>query len=179
MRIQLAHRMLMTAFAAIGVVVFAACGATTLQTSDFDSPDSFLISNEAGIPSNAENKAVLDTINSYRIAMSDRDVNALRSLVASNYYENASTTDNTEDDYGNEKLEELFADYLGDAVKEVRYDMEIQRLTRDNEHVLVDYSYAWNFRYTSEGREHWKSERDVNRLTLVQEGNVWKIASGL
>ena len=115
----------------------------------------------------------------YRIAMNDRDVTALRSLVASNYYENASTTDDTSDDYGNEKLGELFTDYLGDSVQEVRYDMDIKRLARESEMVHVDYAYAWNFRYTSEGRDHWKSERDVNRLTLVQEDGAWKIAAGL
>jgi len=156
-----------------------ACGASTLETDDFGQPRKFEIAEEAAIEDTPENREILSTINEYRQAMEARDAGRIKKLVSTAYYENASSTDDASDDYGNERIDELLTAYLQDSVQEVRYDMQIMEIKREANVAHVDYVYYWSFRYRQDGRDHWSSDRDVNRLTLVEEQGSWKIASGL
>ncbi len=164
---------------ALMLLLNVACASSHLRTEDFQQPRAFRIDAQANIPNTEQNRAVLETVNTYRQAMVRKDLKTLASLIASNYYENASTTDDLSDDYGNERLPELLHEYLGQSVREMRYAMEIKQLTSALDTILVDYQYDISFRYEYAGREYWHSKNDVNRLTLVWEDDTWKIAGGL
>lgn len=161
------------------VLLLSACGASQIETSHFNDPANFRIAPDASIEDTAENRELLSVVKAYRDAMVARNGEALRRMVSREYFENASTTDDRSDDYGNEKLDELFTYHLGEKVREVRYDMEIKQVTRENQMAHVDYEYYAGFRYVADGRDHWESTRDVNRLTLVVEDGTWKIAGGM
>jgi len=163
----------------LSVVALWGCGGSQLETDDFNDPDGFQIAPEASIEETPDNRAILEAVKKYRDAVEQKNVTALKEVVAREYYENASTTDDINDDYGNEKLDELFSYYLGEKVQEVRYDVQIMRVQREANTARVDYNYFWQFRYVVDGRDHWESGRDTNRLTLVEENGSWKIASGL
>ena len=168
-------------FGVIGLLLALSvgCGPSYLETADFENPDSFKVSGDSQIIDNAVNRTVLNQVNKYRIAMTERDASKLRDVVAKSYYENASTTDDGGDDYGNERLEQLFGEYLQDAAQEIRYEIEVTRVLEEAETVHVDYIYRCSFRYKVRGREYWESNRDVNRLTFAREGDDWKISSGM
>lgn len=156
-----------------------ACGAGMLKTADFEQPYYFAIDQDAEIPDSDTNVQVLKTVQKYRDAIANKDVATLRTLVASDYYENASTTDDLSDDYGNERLEEIFNDYLSQSVKDIRFVIEVKQVSNVGLEYYVDYQYIWNYRYEVAGQSYWQSKNDTNRMTVVREGDEWKIKGGL
>ena len=164
----------------IGVMIAtSACSAGFVTTKDFDQPYFFSVDEESKSPDNDTNIEILKTVQKYRDAMANKDIETLKSMVSKDYYENASTTDDLTDDYGNERIEEILNDYLSQSVKDIRYIIEIKQLTNQGLEYYVDYQYIWNFRYEIAGQSYWQSKNDTNRLTLVQEDEEWKIKSGL
>ena len=157
----------------------SACASSFVQTKDFEQPYYFSIDEESKIKNNDTNVAILKTVQKYRDAMANKDIETLKSLVSKDYYENGSTTDDLADDYGNERIEEILNDYLAQSVKDIRYIIEIKQLTQQGLEYYVDYQYIWNFRYEVAGQSYWQSKNDTNRLTLVEEDGEWKIKGGL
>lgn len=169
----------MVVMVVVGMGVLGGCGPGILETSDFPTEDGgFGIAEEGTIEDNKENRGIIGAVLAYRNAMMARDPSMLRQFVASRYYEDASSSDTQEDDYGNEKLEDIFSD-LTSVVQEVRYNIKVFRIVREANVAHVDYEHISSFRLRVDGNDRWESVRDVNRLTLVQEGDQWKIAGGL
>ena len=164
---------------AVSAFFLTACGASLLETGDFEQPYFFAIDEESEIQDTDENKEILKVVQKYRDAISARDIAALREMISSDYYENASTTDDLSDDYGNERLEEIFNDYLAQSVKDIRFIIERQQLTQKGMEYYVDYQYIWNYRFEVAGQSYWQSKNDTNRMTIVKEGDAWKIKGGL
>lgn len=166
-------------FIALISCALSACAGSLLQTKDFDQPYYFSIDEEATISRNDDNLEILKTVQKYRDAIANKDISTLKSMVSVDYYENASTTDDLADDYGNERIEEILNDYLSQSVKDIRYVIQVKQLTQEGMEYHVDYQYIWNFRYEVAGQSYWQSKNDTNRMTLVKEGDVWKIKGGL
>jgi hypothetical protein len=159
--------------------LLAGCGASLVETGDIGDPRWFQIAPEANIPDTEENRAILSAINAYREAMSTLDTKAAQSFVATGYFENASSTDDPGDDYGNEMVPIVLEDYVDTAVQEIRYGIKVYELHREGGVVHVDYEYRWHFYYTLAGRNYWRSQHDVNRISLVQEEGQWRAVGGL
>ena len=157
----------------------SACASSQLQTKDFEQPYYFSIDDEAEIKRSDENFAILQTVQKYRDAIAARDVATLKSMISREYYENASTTDDLSDDYGNERIEEILNDYLSQSVRDIRFVIQVKQLTQEGTEYHVDYQYIWNFRYEVAGQSYWQSKNDTNRMTLVWEDEAWKIKGGL
>ena len=149
------------------------------ETSDFGQPYDFSIDEASQIPDEDPHVEILRTVQKYRDAMAQKDVATLRSMISKEYYENASTTDDLTDDYGNERLDEIFNDYLVQSVKDIRFIIQIKQQTHEGMEYYVDYQYIWNFRYEVAGQSYWQSKNDTNRMPLVQEDGAWKIRGGL
>ncbi len=156
-----------------------ACASGLVQTKDFDQPYFFSIDDEAKIKDSDENMEILKTVQKYRDAISNKDIETLKAIISTEYYENASTTDDLADDYGNERIEEILNDYLSQSVKDIRYIIQVKQLTKEGMEYHVDYQYIWNFRYEVAGQSYWQSKNDTNRITLIKENDEWKIKSGL
>jgi len=179
MIIRLAHAVLHMLCFGLLVLITTACGPSMLSTKDYEAEQgTFQISEEAEIEDNKEHRGILDVVVAYRKGLVSRDPSMLRPLIATTYYENGSTTLDRDDDYGNERLEDLFAE-LVETVQEVRYKIVVQRIITQANTAHVDYAYEESFLILVGGRQHWESRRDVNRITLVRENNEWKIASGM
>ena len=159
--------------------LFSACAAGIARTKDFNQPYFFAIDEEAKIKNSDENMEILQTVQKYRDAIASKDINTLKTMISKDYYENASSTDDQSDDYGNERIEELLNDYLTQSVKDIRYIIEVKQLTQEGMEYHVDYQYIWNFRYEVAGQSYWQSKNDTNRITLIKEDDAWKIKSGL
>ena len=166
-------------FLAIIALLTSACGAGLLSTQDFDQPYYFAIDKDATIYDTDENIEILKVVQKYRDAIASRDIETLKSLVSKDYYENASTTDDLADDYGNERMDEIFNDYLAQSVKDIRFIIEVKQLTKSGMDYHVDFQYIWNFRYEIAGQSYWQSKNDTNRMTIVREDDAWKIKAGM
>lgn len=160
-------------------LLLSACGAGVLKTADFEQPYNFAVDPEANILKSDVNFEILKTVQKYRDAIANKDIAALRDMVASDYYENASTTDDLTDDYGNERIEEILNDYLAQSVKDIRFIIEVKALTQEGLEYHVDFQYIWNYRYEVAGQSYWQSKNDTNRMTIVRENDAWKIKGGL
>ena len=161
------------------MLALPACGAGILQTADFKQPYYFAVDPEAKIPDTDENFQILQTVQQYRDAIANKDVATLRDMVSSDYYENASTTDDLSDDYGNERIEEILNDYLAQSVKDIRFIIEVKALSQEGLQYHVDFQYIWNYRYEVAGQSYWQSKNDTNRMTIVREHAAWTIKTGL
>ncbi|MBR4985674.1 MAG: hypothetical protein IKY83_08040 [Proteobacteria bacterium] len=159
--------------------LFSACASSIVRTKDFNQPYFFAIDEESKIQHTDENMEILQTVQKYRDAIASKDIATLKGMISQDYYENASTTDDLSDDYGNERIEELLNDYLTQSVKDIRYIIEVKQLTKEGMEYHVDYQYIWNFRYEVAGQSYWQSKNDTNRITLIKEDDAWKIKSGL
>lgn len=126
----------------------------------------------------AERQALANIVERYRVAVEQRDGAALRAIASSDYYENGSTTTDPEDDYGNEGLQQVTAD-LSNAVKEVRYALEIEAIEIVGDAAYVDLEYTGQYLYTVGEQDRWETVTDKNRLTMRREGEQWRIVSGM
>jgi hypothetical protein len=62
----------------------------------------------------------------------------------------------------------------------IRYEVRYRKISvTENEHVLVDYTYAASFRIPGVKQEEWRHTVAENRLELVKEGETYKILSGM
>ena len=125
-----------------------------------------------------EKQALADVVERYRVAMEQRDVEALRALASRDYYENGSTTTDPGDDYGYEGLERVFSD-IKNNVKEIRYDIEIKAIDVLGDAATVDYEFTGQYLFTVGERDRWETVTDKNRLTLRQEEGAWRIVNGM
>lgn len=132
-----------------------------------------------GVEDTPDNRAVWNVIEQYRQAMENRDGDALRTLVSRQYYENASTTDTSTDDYGYQELDEKVLPILRDNIKKVQYRILLRSIRVDGQRAYAEYEYYFKFQYSEGGRDQWIARNDFNRLDLVLEDGVWKIVAGL
>ena len=144
---------------------FVACGSNYIEdTTIEDTPD---------------HREILAVVEYYRSAVEQRDVEALKRVISLRYYENASTTDVDNDDYGTEQVLTKIVPVLSDHVDQVFYEIEVTDLSMQNSEAFVDYKFVLKFHYTDGEKEHWGLKRDVNRLSLEREARGWLIVSGM
>lgn len=135
---------------------------------------------QSNIKNTPKNKEIYDLVQKYRVAMINRDVATLKSMVSRKYYENASTTDTTKDDYGFNELVRSVLPILRNNVKKVRYTIFLRKLTfKDDNTVRAEYEYFWRFLYTDGGKDRWSIKNDFNMIEFAKENGQWKIVSGL
>ena len=153
-------------FAAVLALALSACGPTYVTNTR--------------IPYTAEKQALADVVESYRVALEQRDIDKLKSLVSEDYYENASTTDDPTDDYGYEGFLKICED-LRDHVSAVRVEFTITSIDVVSEEIaLVDLNYKSHYLFDGAGEEKvWQTANDKNRLTFKREKDHWRILSGL
>lgn len=126
----------------------------------------------------AERQALANIVERYRVAIEQRDSDALRAIASSDYYENGSTTTDPKDDYGNDGLQKVLSD-LSNTVKEVRYEISIEAIEIVGDAAYIDLEYTGQYLYTVGERDRWETVTDKNRLTMRREGEQWRIVNGM
>ena len=130
------------------------------------------------VPYSPERQEVADLIERYRVALEQRDMEAIKAMTSEGYYENASTTDDPSDDYDRRGLLAVL-DKMKTQVKAVKYNVKITQIEVLANAATVDVEYTGQYLFTFEERDRWKTHADKNRLTLRREEGAWKIVSGL
>lgn len=156
--------------AVLALLALGACGRQYI--------DSGLYDDELRVRNTEDNAALTELMQSYADALEALDLDAIRSMISEEYYENGGTTDTTMDDYGQEGLGPMLA-LLAEHVDEMRIAITIRDIVVDEELADVLFEYEVRARYTVEGTSRWETERDVNRLQFQREDAGWRIISGL
>ncbi len=125
-----------------------------------------------------EKEAVAAVVERYRVALEQRDPNAVRALISKSYYENGSTTDDPNDDYDAAGLEKVLGELKG-SVKTVRYSIEITDIVVSEEYASCDFDYKAEYLYTLGEQDRWGTSTDKNRMAFRLEDGHWRISSGL
>ena len=127
----------------------------------------------------AQNRGVHEIVEAYRTAMEKRDEDQIRELVSRQYYENASTTNKSTDDYGFDVLAERVIPKLRDNIKKIQLRILLKKVTVDGDRAFAEYEYFAKYLFSEGGQEQWKALNDFNRLDLIREDGNWKIIAGL
>lgn len=164
----------------LGLFMVSALGLSACSPSHLQEFNTLHFDEESKVKDNSENRQVLEVVDAYRVAMEKRDVSALRGLISDEYYENAGTTDTTEDDYGVAGVPSVMT-RLSDQVKALHLDVVVKEMQVSGDRAYVVYEYIWNYRYeVNEDEPKWDAGRDLNRMELVRDdGGLWKITRGL
>jgi len=131
------------------------------------------------VPDTETNRDLLDVIETYRAAVESRDVEMLAQVVSRSYFENASSTAVTKDDYGYEELLMRVLPVLRDNVKQVVYSIKVERVKARGSQASVFLEWELQCQYVEGGLEGWSTAKDRNRMDLVVEDGNWKIVAGL
>ena len=131
------------------------------------------------VPDTPENRVILDVVESYRAALEARDVDALAVLVSRQYFDNAATTGETKDDYGQRELLKRVLPVLRDNIKSVVYKIQVNKIALTGNEAAVFVEYELTFQLVEAGQEAWATSKDKNRLDFVKEDGRWKLLSGM
>lgn len=126
----------------------------------------------------AERQEVANVVERYRLAVEQRDSDALRALASRDYYENASTTDDPTDDYDYNGLTKVLAD-LKNTVKAVKLEIDMKDIQILGERAMVDYEFKSQYLYTVGETDKWATATDKNRLSFRLEDGRWRILGGM
>ncbi len=137
-----------------------------------------LVHSDSKIRSTPDNSDIMELMQAYKNALESLDVDTLRSLISFDYYENAGTTNTTDDDYGYEGLDDLFTS-LRKHVKEARVNVIVRDIRVYDDRADVIFEYAYTMLYKVGDEKRWQTERDINRFQLHRDNHVWRIVSGL
>ncbi len=128
----------------------------------------------------AENREVIQFVETYRRAVEGRDVASMIEMASPRYFDDNGTPTGGDDlDY--DGLREKLTAWR-EQVLDVRYEMRYRRVTfvEDTDRVLVDYTYTGSFRVDTPEGERWSRRLADNRLVLMQtDEGEFRILSGM
>ena len=159
--------------------VSAACGDPYVKDEDLYADDpGFRIAEDSEIMDTTAHREILDVLAQYRKAVVKKDFGALKRLVAVGYYDNAGTTDTTEDDYDADALSTLY-EMMARHAESIKYNVLVKDLEVDSNRAWIDYEYEYAYEYEVGDEVAWDAGVDVNRLELEAVDGRWRIVSGL
>lgn len=158
-----------SAFIALALLL-SACGGQWVESPVVDP--------EARIRSTEVHEQIVAMMEEYENSLEAMDLERIRSMVSVDYYENAGTTDSTDDDYGFQGFPAMIA-ALREHVDDMRIDIQVRDIIveHDRADVLFEYGFTMLYRVGEDAR--WETQRDVNRLQLQREEGAWRIVGGL
>lgn len=136
------------------------------------------------VPYSAANKAVLEAVEEYRLAVESGNADALMLMAHQQYWEDSGTPSGG-DDYGYEGLRTVLTTRLAQAT-DIRYSMrymavrqtckELKVGCRAAVDVLIDASFTIA---NAMGQPKRPDKRDQNELVLEWDGRRWLFISGM
>lgn len=151
------------AFVAALFMLTTGCGASMIPNTD--------------VEDNAENREIIEFMESYRHAVEDRNIGKLLKLASPDYYDDSGTP-NAEDDVDYESLAQKLATWKERLIK-VRYEIRYRRVTRVRERIFVDFTYTGSFQLKTVEGEHAVRRLEDNRIVLAEKDDSFEIVSGM
>lgn len=126
---------------------------------------------------NDENQKIVDTINQYRVRLTERSVDGLL-VMASERYREDSGTPRSDDDYGYEGLRQVLKTRLS-RLKSIWYEIEMRNIEVRGAQAEVDVFLNGSFELAAKSGDRYKRVNDYHRFVLEKEGDAWKFVSGM
>ncbi|MCC6811714.1 MAG: hypothetical protein IT381_30060 [Deltaproteobacteria bacterium] len=125
-----------------------------------------------------ENRTVLSVLGAYKMAVENRDINAVLALCSERYYEDNANNDPS-DDYGYKDLATKVLPDTFNRLKEVRLDLEIKGVKVEKKKAYADIRFQFQAKMALPAGEKWHADTEINRIEFEDENGVWKIVRGL
>jgi hypothetical protein len=126
-----------------------------------------------------ESRDVVDFVETYRAAVTARDIPKLMSLASKDYYDDMGTPQG-DDDVDLEQLRDRLKTTFGPDLLSVHYDIRYRDVVFLPTKVLVDYTYIGRFRINTNEGPRWERRLADNRMVLTRRQNGdYEIASGM
>jgi len=126
----------------------------------------------------ADNRAILETIEQYRLRLIEKNVEGLLVLASDHYFEDSGTP-TAEDDYGYEGLKYVLTKSLA-RLKSVRYDVQYRSVKVAGNRAEVEAYLSGAFELIAESGDRYRRVGDYHRFVLERDGkDKWKFLSGM
>jgi hypothetical protein len=126
----------------------------------------------------ADNRAVLETIEQYRLRLIEKNVEGLLVLASDRYFEDSGTP-TAEDDYGYDGLKFVLSKSLA-RLKSVRYDVQYRSVRVQGNRAEVEVYLSGAFELIAESGDRYRRVGDYHRFVLERNGKEkWKFLSGM
>jgi hypothetical protein len=134
------------------------------------------------IPATETNQEIIDTIEEYRVRLTDKNVEQLMLLASDKYFEDGGTP-RPNDDYGYDGLAKILGSRL-QRVESIRYDIQYKSLKmRSDGRAEVEAFLNGAFELQGEVGERYRRVNDYHRFVLerstVGGSAKWKFVSGM
>jgi len=130
------------------------------------------------VGNSAENQALIDRIENYRMAVERKDASGLVLMASKRYWEDAGTPSGS-DDYGYQGLQEILTGRF-QQVDAIRYSMKYVNVSRKGDKAFVDVLIDASFTVKdARGQEMRADMRDQNQFVLEWDGKQWLFVSGM
>ncbi len=137
------------------------------------------------VPYSQGNKALLDAVEQYRLAVERGDAEALMLMANKQYWEDSGTPSGS-DDYGYDGLRNVLMTRLGKAT-DIRYSLRYVGVSQECKGALqvgckatVDVLIDASFTIANvNGKASRPDKRDQNQLFLEWDGKRWTFLSGM
>ena len=128
-------------------------------------------------PDTPDTRAVLGVIQSYALALQQKDAPGILRLVSPRYFDDGGTADASDDlDYG--ALAETLPKTLG-QVETVRLELVVRDLAIEGDTAAAEiFSDSW-YRVSTPGGPAPRRDSDIHRMRLQRVNGEWKIVSGV
>ena len=125
-----------------------------------------------------DNRALLETIEQYRMRLIEKNVEGLLFLASDRYFEDSGTP-TAEDDYGYDGLKYVLSKSLA-RLKSVRYDVQYRSVRVDGSRAEVEVYLSGAFELIAESGDRYRRVGDYHRFVLERTGkDKWKFLSGM
>lgn len=127
-----------------------------------------------------ENQQIVETLNQYRVRLTERNVDGLL-VMASERYREDSGTPRSDDDYGYDGLRQVLKSRLS-RLKSIWYEIEMRgiRVRGDGgKEADVDVFLNGSFELAARSGDRYRRVSDYHRFVLAKEGDTWKFLSGM
>jgi hypothetical protein len=125
-----------------------------------------------------ENQKIIDTIETYRKRLLERNAEGLIILASEKYFEDSGTP-RSDDDYGYEGLKQVVAKRLG-RVKSVRFDIEYRSIKHSGNRAEVEVFLDGSFELSApDAGDRYRRVNDYHHFVLERNADKWKFISGM
>jgi len=134
------------------------------------------------ILANDTNREIIDTVEQYRMKLTEKNVDGLLLLASEKYFEDGGTPQSN-DDYGFSGLATILTGRL-QRVESIRYDIQYKRITiAADGRAVVESFLSGAFELQGEVGERYRRVNDFHRFVLERSTNggssKWKFVSGM
>jgi len=130
------------------------------------------------VPDTPENRAILETVESYRSRLVERNVEGLLLLASKNYFEDSGSPQ-ADDDYGYEGLRDILHNRLG-RLKSMRYQIRYKAVKVNGNKARVEVLIDGSFELSAEVGDQYRRVSDFHEFVMEDTGGgKWKFVSGM